>query len=677
MAGLLYILIALFAGSIITRAVFPRLAALTQKDYYGRELKINSMFVLLPAWLYVGLIPMTWCVYLVSYLFRAQEHPMTIANAFTMLVFLTGAVIGVVLLRKKKVSLLGEGAVRKPLLKSELVFLALVLILAVTLFWQTFCVKDGVLYVGLSVFSDFSPHLGMIRSFSTGDNFPTVYSHYAGEDIKYHFMFQFLVGNLEYLGIRLDYAFNLPSALGFVSTFSLLYVFAAKLLGKRAGGYLTTLLFAFRSSFSVFSYLAELPKEEDKLKAFLNNSTFIGYSANEDWGLWNLNVYCNQRHLAFTLGVMLLVLLLFVPYLFEAFERFKRFKKKTVAGFVKESLFSAEGWRLGDWKLAVFGGLLLGMLAFWNGAVTIAALLVLFVLAVISDHRLDFLILAIITVLLSFLQSNAFIDGSAVATTLQYGFIAENKTFFGVLDYIYRLTGALFAVVFAAFLISDKEKRYITVAFLAPFVFSFHVSLTTDVTVNHKYIMISLMLLGILEAYALTRLWELKKLGMRFAAVLLTVLLTITGMFDYLTVMNRNKQANNLAFDMEDPLMLWIQENSDAEDIFLTSNYALNSVVLGGAMLYNGWQYFAWSAGYDTAYRDMQVREMYEADSVELLMELTEEHNIRFIIVDHDCRMNAEYDVREDVISSAFARVYTEDEGDWQVNIYDVQQPLY
>ena len=156
----------------------------------------------------------------------------------------------------------------------------------------------------------------MIRSFSGGTNFPTSYSHFAGEDIKYHFMFQFLVGNLEFLGMRLDFAFNIPSLLGMVSTFLLLYVFAVKLTGKRPVGYLAGIFFAFRSSFGVFRYLAERPRGKGVWEAFTEHSEFIGYTPNEDWGLWNLNVYCNQRHLAFSLGVLLLVLILFTPYLY-------------------------------------------------------------------------------------------------------------------------------------------------------------------------------------------------------------------------------------------------------------------------------------------------------------------------------------------------------------------------
>ena len=181
------------------------------------------------------------------------------------------------------------------------------------LMFLTFHVKDGATYVGFSVFSDFAPHLGMIRSFSFGNNFPTQYAHFAGEDIRYHFMFQFMVGNLEYLGMRLDYAFNLPSIFGMVSVYLLLFVLTVRITGSRLCGYLTALLFTFRSSFTVFRYMAEQGKG-NAWKALLENTEFLGYTQNENWGLWNLNVYCNQRHLAFALAFLVLAVLVFYPY---------------------------------------------------------------------------------------------------------------------------------------------------------------------------------------------------------------------------------------------------------------------------------------------------------------------------------------------------------------------------
>ena len=46
---------------------------------------------------------------------------------------------------------------------------------------------------------------------------------------NYHFMFQFLVGNLEFLGIRLDFAYNIESVLALLGFLMLLYSIAKRL----------------------------------------------------------------------------------------------------------------------------------------------------------------------------------------------------------------------------------------------------------------------------------------------------------------------------------------------------------------------------------------------------------------------------------------------------------------
>ena len=95
---------------------------------------------------------------------------------------------------------------------------------------------------------------------------------------------------------------------------------------------------------------------------------------------------------------------------------------------------------------------------------------------------------------------------------------------------------------------------------------------------------------------------------------------------------------------------------------------------MGGAMLYYGWPYYAWSAGYNTDERNRNVRSMYESDSVEELDSLIKEYGIRYIIVDYDCRTSSEYIVREDVIESAYETVFEHDTGEWMVRIFDTEK---
>ncbi len=674
MLGIIYIFVCLFTGCAICTIASPKLKHLTAKAYNRSEIFLSPYFVLLPAWFLSGTLCVTWTTYFVAYFFGESETPLKYANAIVMPLFLILSSLCFILKRSKSktntVFLTTDFRSQNSSIPwTDMVFLFLVTLLAASLMWTTFFISKDQLYVGPSVFSDFSPHLGMIRSFSKGNNFPTQYSHFAGQDIKYHFMYQFFIGNLEYLGMRLDYAFNIASIFSFISAFLLLFVLAVKISGKRSVGYLACLFFAFRSSESLFTYLSELPKGTNILQALGSNRDFIGYTTHEEWGLWNLNVYCNQRHLAFSIAVILLVIMVFLPHLYAMFETIKEEKR-----FFQTIFLTKKGWAVQDLRLAIVTGVFLGSIAFWNGAALIGAFTVLFILAICSERRLEFLITAVTAAGLSMMQAKFFISGSAVSTKLYFGFLAENPTLFGVMDYLKRLLGILPVILIAAFLAGNTVRKYLMVAFLAPMILAFTLSLTPDVTVNHKYIMIAIMLLGILAADYLVQLFEEKKIWITLVGILITISLTATGFYDYTTVLRKNQSSFAFVFDLNDTLSSWIQENSNSKDIFLTSNYALNRVVLGGAMLYQGWTYYAWSAGYDTMARDVQVKLMYEADSKEALKSLVKMNHIRYIIVDNDNRISKEYDMNEENIKNTYTSVYQDGEGEWTTTVYDTQK---
>ena len=339
----------------------------------------------------------------------------------------------------------------------------------------------------------------------------------------------------------------------------------------------------------------------------------------------------------------------------------------------QELLFTKEGWIVKDWRLAISTGILLGSIAFWNGAALIAGLTILFIVAIFSRCRLEFLIIAVIATSLSVLQAHFFIDGIAVSTKYFFGFIAENKTLFGVASYLKKLLGILPVVLFGAFLSEKGVKRYLMLAFSAPLILAFTLSLTVDVTVNHKYIMIAVMLLGIFAADILVRLFEKHDLWVRCGCIFITFVLIGTGLYDFTTILRKNQKNTAIVLKLEDNLTKWIEDNSNSKDIFLSSHYALNRVVLGGAMLFQGWPYYAWSAGYDTNTRDGQVKLMYEADTSLELMKLTKKNNIRFIIVDCDNRDSEDYNLNEENIKNTYTCVYQDGEGKLATFVYDTE----
>jgi hypothetical protein len=691
MIGLLYLVLCFIVGWAICAYAFPNLSTIVETDYTKRKISVSPYLLLLPAWYVTGTLAITWATYLTAYLFKEATEPLFFANIIVMpIAFLASAYVFYRKMLRNKGSKLIFFCKDKKAIRIEFLLLTAITVLAGVLMWTTFLVQGDNLYIGVSVFSDFSPHVGMIRSFSYSNNFPTAYPHYAGEDIRYHFMFQFLAGNLEYLGLRIDYAFNLPSIISFISAFLLLYLLAVKITGKIGAGILACLFFAFRSSKTLFTYLAGLPKGTSIWKALSENTDFISDTPNEDWGLWNLNVYCNQRHLAFGLAAIFLILILFLPHLYEMFEDLKQsnFNKREqnkknyyksilrkVSERLKVILFTKEGWLVKELRMSIAAGVLLGSLSFFHGAAVIGCLSVLFIMAVLSKRRLEYLITAVITVTMSFLQTHLFIHGSVVSTELFFGFIAENRTLFGVASYLERLLGIMPFVLLAAFCVEKGVGRYLLLAFTAPLVFAFCISLTIDVTVNHKYIMMSCILLGIFAASLVTKLLERKDLLLKLVGVFLILSLTATGIYDFITVLKKNT-AQSIVLNLDDPLTKWIDDNSNSQDIFLTYRYTINQVVLGGAMLYEGHQYYPWSAGYDTDKRTAQVKKMYEAQSPSELEALVKENNIRFIIVDRDNRITEDYVLNEENIRATYQNVYEEGEGEWMISIYDTEKLL-
>jgi hypothetical protein len=344
---------------------------------------------------------------------------------------------------------------------------------------------------------------------------------------------------------------------------------------------------------------------------------------------------------------------------------------------IKTIFFTKEAWIVSDLRRPIASGILLGSLGFFHGSALIGCLAVLFVVAVLSVSRLEFLILAVITMLLSFAQTSFFIKGSVISTKLfLFGFIAENKTVFGVASYLDRLLGILPFVLLAAFCLEKGVGKYLILAFSAPLIFAFTISLTIDVTVNHKFIMMSCILLGIFAASLIMKLFERKEFLLGLVGTLLIIMLTATGIYDFITILKKNTPDTAIVLNMEDPLTKWIHENSDSKELFLTDSYTVNQVVLGGAMLYEGWPYYPWSAGYDTFTRSKQVKEMYEADSPEQLKSLTKENHIRFIIVDHGNRSSEDYTVNEVNVQNTYECVYSQGEGEYKTSIYDTEKPL-
>ena len=629
--------------------------------------KNNRIWLVLPGAFGVGMLAFGWVTYLIAWAASAAgaDKPLIYGNLLTMAagaVFLLG--IYIQRYRKNKRIFTDKGLVEdKQLFWKELIFFSVLFVFLTWIIFYVFYIKDGILYSGFTVFGDYAPHTAMMRSFSLQNNFPTQYPHFGGQDVKYHFMFQFLVGNLEFLGLRLDIAYNAASILALLGFLMLLYSIARRVVGSGKAGVLTVLFFFFRSALTFFQFLWEHLRAGNLLQVLQENTSFIGYTTNEDWGLWNFNVYLNQRHLAFGLLIVALAVWMYLDW----GEQGCRHKEKGLVWF-RNRIFSKDAWKCRYVENALAAGLLIGMTSFWNGAAVIGGLLILMGFAVCSDGKLDYLITAVTAVGFSVLQTRLFMNGSSVEAAFQWGFISEDKSAGGVLWYLIQMSGIFFTGALILFFFYKKRlQRAVLVSCLFPLVFAFCFSLTPDITVNHKYIMISYAFLAMFWAGAVCLLFRKKWQG-RILAAVLTVCLTITGIYDFVIIVRDNGPGHRVTVNTNSSLTDWLAQNLDSRDLILTPEYSISEVTMAGVMMYLGWPYYAWSAGYDTYDRAEKAKEIYTSQEPERVKCLVRQEGITYILFEEGMTFEGETCI-ETTIKSVYRLVYQSE--DRRIRIYE------
>ena len=107
---------------------------------------------------------------------------------------------------------------------------------------------------------------------------------------------------------------------------------------------------------------------------------------------------------------------------------------------MKGRFFSKEGWKSRNPEQALLMGMFLGLCAFWNGAAVIGGLLILCGFAIFSDGKIDYAITAAVSIFFSYLQTKIFISGSAMSPQIYLGFLAEDKTVWGVVKYLFWMS---------------------------------------------------------------------------------------------------------------------------------------------------------------------------------------------------------------------------------------------
>jgi len=528
----------------------------------------------------------------------------------------------------------------------QLVFFIFLLGFAWALMWKTFRVNQaGNLEIATKVWSDFAATIPLIRSFSLGDNFPPQYPLFAGPPIRYHFLFFWAVASLEKIGIRLDWALNSLSTLGFFGLLLAIYLFSREVFRKRAVSVLACIFFLFNGSLSFLEFFKKHPLSFNFLREIAQNTTFPAFAPYDGSHLvsafWSLNIYTNQRHLALAYASFL-ALMLFI---------WRAAKKPGWLNFNKSLLL----------------GIAVGLFPFIHLSVFIMMGIALFILFILfPDLRKKLLIIASVSIVLALPQIIYLGKVNSQANFFHPGYLIEGLTFFSFFKYWFFNLGLVSILAPFGFLLAKREQRKIFLPFLAFFVIGNLFQFSPEMAGNHKFFNLFIITANILAAYFIYRLWQHKTLG-KAAAIFYVLVMTFSGIIDLFPI------ANDVYVEIKDgknnDVAQFIIENTPKESVFLNGSYIYDPASLAGRKVFLGWPYFSWSAGYQTNARFELMKDILQLSQLEEVCPLLNQEKIDYLEIQNPTSIEG-VKINYRFFEENFKQIYFSRISD--ISIYDV-----
>jgi DNA-binding beta-propeller fold protein YncE len=717
MLALIYLGLAIYLGDLLCRR-FYRFASVAHR---------------LGAAVITGMLVSSWFTYLAGLLFTRTRQPLLWGN----LLFFV-AVIGVLCWS------IWNGKIRKPTQSkaqnrptttfylprpkgssiADWMLIAGYVVLVSWMMFASFSVKGGKLDISNPEYSDFGPNTAIMQSFAVGHNFPTEYPHFSGDKIRYHFLFYFQAGNLEFLGLDPAWSLNLLSIITLVAMLILVMALGQVLFDSRAVGRVGSVLFFFFGSLSYIPFLHKQGSVHAAIQAILHLREFLPTIfpyRGETWGTWSQVTFLNQRHFASGIGILLLVLIFLVmqyrgfyarrvaaelpttPITPEpttssetASEAFSYHtagpecpaaaKSETTPAIRKTEakqrpVRTAETFRA-TLPGFIFSGAVLGLLPMWNSAIFIAAFAVLAFLFVLCPLRLQMLALAITAGLIALPQMLYLSTGSGRAQMpklLHWGYTIDHPTALNVATYLGFTFGFKWLLIALALVFATGLQRRFFVAVSSLLLVAFSFQFTIEALANQKFLHIWVIIVNLFVAFALWRLWDFRlgptTLPGKVTAILLTIGIIPGGIIDFFPIHNTGWSEVTYR---NDPLIEWLMKNTKPRDIFLTDRFVSHPILMAGRRVFYGWPYYGWSAGYDASKRDKVYVNLFESKDPWKVFRLLKENGITYAAFDNAVR-HAQFVKRpnEQVYATYFPKVFQDKQNRYNsLTIYKVPETV-
>lgn len=632
----------------------------------------------------VGLLVSGWITYLTALIFGQAALPLFWGNlcffAFAIGMFTWPRWRHKIIKSPPRGAELPPGIPRAP--GSNAIDWLLIFIFLAMACWMMFATLSsdgGKILIANNEYSDFGPNTAIIQSFGVGHNFPTEYPHFSGDRIRYHFLFYFLAGNLEFLGFDPAWGLNLLSILSLISMLALVMMLGEVLFRSRAVGRIGAILFFFFGSLSYIPFFWKQGSLQAAFHDILIRKDFLPSLfpyRGEFWGVWTQVTYANQRHFAMAIAVFILVLIFLVTRYRIVLAAPGLADRPTDAPLAEPDVSRTSSAK--SWTGFIFSGVLLGLLPMWNSAVFVAAAGVLALLLVLFPLRLQMLALAAPAGIVALPQMLYLSTGSGrvkMPPLFHWGYTIDHPTFWNVAAYLGFSFGVKWLLLILALVFATSLQRRFFVATLSLVGIAFFFQLTIEVLANQKFLHMWAILANLFVAYGLWQLWRLRIRGTavpgKVAASILFLLIIPGGIIDLFPL--HNGYWNAIAI-RNDPLIDWLRKQTKPRDIFLTDRFVTHPILMAGRRVFYGWPYYAWGAGYDSTQRDRVYRELFENKDPAKVFQMLKDNRIAYVAFDNAVR-HGDFIKRpnEQIYSDYFPKVFEDRENHYNsLTIYKV-----
>jgi hypothetical protein len=518
--------------------------------------------------------------------------------------------------------------------------------------------RAGDIRVFNGAWSDIMYHHAYVRTVAVGSNVPTEYPYFARAPIRYHFLFDYWAGKVAQLGLNSVHSLNLLSALSLFVLLVLVFEFGRVYFQSPVVGLLGGIFLLFHSSWAGMAWLVQ-NWGSDLIGGILGKTGWLSGAEFEGWGLFNLNVFINQRHFAFGLAVFLWLLTYFLDYGKDG--RLLAPQTGFISGGRKERYF-----------LAVF----IGCLPFWNVIITAETLVCLFliVLASFFNHRsrsYQLLMILLAACLLVIPQLFLFRNGESVLSgypRIHFGYGLDHFTLLNFFGYYFKVLGLKWLLFWMVLLTVSRRRKVELLIVTAPFVIANLFQVGYILYDNNKLIISWLLVVNLFVAHWLVSFYQrMKQKMIPFIPLLLAGLigfgLTFAGLLDFFSVMNTERVA---IADNHSSFKKWLQKNTEPGAVFMTDSFipygdnAITAINLAGRMLYAVRNDVDSSCNLE--HRLAVIQRIYSWDgSDQDLKALLSKEQIDFVLVDPLVSHNSDYHLNEWKLAQNLKLAYQRD----------------